>query len=139
MKHLNVLIVEDNPFTAIDISNILDSLGITWKTITTDGRAALEHIDQADAPHDVIILDLRMPRMGGVEFLDRLAHKNYPASVILLSGADHETRQAVESLAKQNNINMLGSLAKPPDSQHITNLLMQFIDARESSPDTEPV
>jgi len=34
---------------------------------------------------------------------------------------------------------MLGSLAKPPDSQHITNLLMQFIDARESSPDTEPV
>jgi hypothetical protein len=68
--------------------------------------------------------------MGGVEFLHRLADKKHPASVILLSGADEETRIAVESLAKQNNIRMLGSLPKPPDPQHISKLLMQVADVR---------
>ena len=128
MKDLNILIVEDNPFTAIDISKILDSLGITRKTIANDGREALGLLDQADVSYDVIILDLRMPNMGGVEFLHRLADKKHPASVMLLSGADEETRIAVESLAKQNNINMLGNLPKPPDLQHISELLMQVAD-----------
>ena len=130
MKDLNILIVEDNPFTAIDISKILDTLGITRKTIASDGREALQLLEQTDDPCDVIILDLRMPRMGGVEFLHRLADKDHPASVMLLSGADEDTRIAVESLARQNNIRMLGSLPKPPDPQHISNLLMQVVDAR---------
>ncbi len=131
---LRIMIVEDNPFTAIEIGKILDSFGITRTTLANNGREALDLLNRAEVPCDVILLDLRMPRMGGVEFLYRLADKKYTGKVMVLSGADEETFAAVETLARQHNISLLGCLHKPPDSRLINSLLMQIATAPEAEP-----
>lgn len=63
----------------------------------SDGLDALEKLDQA-AP-DIILLDIEMPRMGGIEFL-RLARLLSNAKVIVVSSvASLDSTQAKEALA----------------------------------------
>jgi CheY-like chemotaxis protein len=81
-----------------------------------------------ESPPAVILLDLRMPVMGGTEMLSRLADRKYTGFIIIVSGVDEETLHAVEKLAHDHNVSLTGSLAKPPDIQALSNLLMKCID-----------
>ena len=120
-SNLSVMVVEDNAFTTIVICKILNSLSISRIETVSNGRQALDKIDDFQ-PH-VILLDLRMPVMGGVELLSRLADQKYPGNVILVSGVEQDTLSAVEQVARENNISILGSLHKPPQSDDLSKLL----------------
>ena len=66
-KHL--LIVDDSPVMRTLLSEVLRE---TYDVATaSDGIEALEHLLKAE-PVDAMILDLSMPRMGGVELLGRI-------------------------------------------------------------------
>ena len=124
-KELCVLVVEDNAFTSIVISKLLNSLGISQIETVTDGRQALDKVGDLQ-PH-VILLDLRMPVMGGVELLSRLADQDYTGNVILMSGVEEDTLSSVEIIARNNNISVLGSLQKPPNAEDLSRLLSKII------------
>ena len=118
--------VEDNAFTSIVISKLLNSLGISQIETVTDGRQALDKVGGLQP--DVILLDLRMPVMGGVELLSRLADQNYIGNVILMSGVEEDTLSSVELIARNDNISVLGSLQKPPNAEDLTRLLSKIIN-----------
>jgi len=75
-RAIQVLLVEDDEIEAEAILRAVDKHHLpTDITIVTDGLAALEllHEKHDGAPPfrpNVILLDLNMPRMGGLEFLD---------------------------------------------------------------------
>ena len=125
-KGLCILVVEDNVFTSIVISKLLNSLGISQIETVTDGRQALDKVGGLQP--DVILLDLRMPVMGGVELLSRLSDQNYSGNVILMSGVDEDTLSSVELIARNDNISVLGSLQKPPNAEDLTRLLSKIIN-----------
>ena len=125
-KGLCILVVEDNAFTSIVISKLLNSLGISQIETVTDGRQALDKVGGLQP--DVILLDLRMPVMGGVELLSRLSDQNYSGNVILMSGVDEDTLSSVELIARNDNISVLGSLQKPPNAEDLTRLLSKIIN-----------
>lgn len=125
-KGLCILVVEDNAFTSIVISKLLNSLGISQIETVTDGRQALDKVGGLQP--DVILLDLRMPVMGGVELLSRLADQNYIGNVILMSGVEEDTLSSVELIARNDNISVLGSLQKPPNAEDLTRLLSKIIN-----------
>lgn len=85
---LSCLVVEDNAFATIKICKALGSLGITQITTASNGREGLETIDSMKSPPAVILLDLRMPVMGGTEMLSRLADRRYAGWIIIVSGTD---------------------------------------------------
>jgi len=128
LSSLGCLVVEDNAFTSIDICKSLDALGIKRVATASNGREALAKIDSMDFVPQVILLDLRMPVMGGVEMLSRLADLKYNGCVIIVSGVDEKTMQSVAELARQSNIRLTGSLPKPPDQQALSDLLAQCLD-----------
>ena len=72
---LNVMVVEDNAFTSIVIRKMLKSLSISQIETVSDGRQALDKV--ATFLPDVLLLDLRMPVMGGVELLSLLADQKF--------------------------------------------------------------
>ena len=123
-SNLSVMVVEDNAFTTIAICKVLNSLSISQIETVSDGRQALDKIDELQ-PH-VILLDLRMPVMGGVELLSRLADQKYGGNVVLVSGVEQDTLSAVEQVARENNIAILGSLQKPPKSADLSKLLAKI-------------
>src|SRR6516162_10517228 len=92
--------VQSMPTIAVidDDHNILTSVSMTleaegYRTVTyADGRLAL-HSFQSDPP-DLAILDIKMPRMDGVETLRRLREKS-DLPVIFLTSKDEEMDELV--------------------------------------------
>lgn len=125
ISELSVLVVEDNAFTSIVICKMLNSLGIFQIETVADGREALDKIGDLQ-PH-VVLLDLRMPVMGGVELLSRLADQKFIGNVVLMSGVEDDTLSSVEQLGRESDISILGSLKKPPNAEDLSKLLSKII------------
>ena len=86
-----ILIVEDDPNLRVVIRMVLERVGYEV-TEARHGVAALELID-GGAP-DLVIADMRMPLMDGVELMDRIRSKPETASlpIVLLSGLQVDDR-----------------------------------------------
>lgn len=81
----HVLLVDDEPRQLRAMSAIIKSLRPDYTLYTaTDGKEAISLALQQQL--DVIITDIRMPLMDGIELLEKLAELEYRAKVVLLSG-----------------------------------------------------
>lgn len=120
---LRFLVVEDNAFTSQVVARALKSLGALEVHTARTGREGLDVVARLDPPPDVILLDLRMPEMGGVEMITRLGDRGFPGHVIITSGVDEETLVSVENVARQSSVRLLGCLPKPIESEQLAGLL----------------
>jgi CheY-like chemotaxis protein len=123
IESLKLLVVEDNLFTSMMVEKTLESLGVERVMKASNGHEALEFLDRPDAAPDVILMDLRMPGMGGLELISRLKDRQYSGFVIVTSGVDEETMKSVQEIAARSNINVLGFLPKPLTATAIKELL----------------
>jgi DNA-binding NarL/FixJ family response regulator len=95
-KTLRILIADDHPVVREGIRMCLkewDDLEIVGEA--SDGREAIKRVQEAHP--DVVLLDLTMPRMGGLEALPRIRRASGAARVIVLTVHNtHEyIRQAI--------------------------------------------
>ncbi|QDA27109.1 response regulator transcription factor [Paenibacillus polymyxa] len=123
----NVLIIDDEePLReAIRIVGDWDRLGIEHIYEATNGRLGMELLGQH--PIDVVMVDMKMPEMNGIEFL-RVIEKAYPHLLtIVISGYnDFEfTRQAIQS-------RVVDYLLKPINRQDLNQALRKAVDILES-------
>ncbi len=82
MSKINILVVDDNKDMCWLVSNLLKEEGYSVDGADS-GKAALEKIRQS-AP-DVVLLDLRMPKMNGWETLENIKNFGAPISVIIMT------------------------------------------------------
>jgi DNA-binding response OmpR family regulator len=83
MDKLNILLIDDEEAFITTLQERLELRGMTCG-VAFDGQAGLDMI--AQDPPDVVVLDLRMPGMSGVDVLRRI-RKGWPGlPVIMLSG-----------------------------------------------------
>ncbi len=80
-----ILYIEDYPVVQTMYVDALRSHGFTID-VASDGKTALELV-QANA-YDVILLDLLLPRVTGLEFLREFRAKDYNGEVVILSDFD---------------------------------------------------
>jgi YesN/AraC family two-component response regulator len=126
IKALSFLVVEDNAFTSIVVCETLKSLGATGIKTASTGREALDVIVNSETPPDVLLVDLRMPEMGGVELIKRLAEQRYAGHLVLTSGVDEQTLASVEEVARTVDLNVLGCLIKPTTAAALGELLAKL-------------
>jgi len=114
---LNVLLVEDDEVDIENVQRAFDSiLPRVQLHIVHDGLHALRKLiggekEPALNPMpELIILDLNMPKMNGIEFLRvlRANHEFDKIKVLILTTSDH-SQDRTEAL----NLNILGYLVKP--------------------------
>jgi len=79
-----ILVVDDDPGVREAVQSLLLEEGFAVVT-ACDGQEALERLETMSPPC-LILLDLRMPRVDGWEFLARRDGKGKRAPVVLLSG-----------------------------------------------------
>ncbi len=99
-KKQRVLYVEDYPVVQTMYTDALKSVGLDVDAVN-DGKLALERL--SSNTYDVILLDLLLPQVTGVEFLREFAKKNNPgdnsATVVVLTDFDKpQTIQEVKDL-----------------------------------------
>ena len=120
-----VLVVEDHEFQRRIAVRILAGLGIETIWEAGDGREALDVIARSGVP-DVIVCDLEMPGMDGVEFIRHVAERDLAGAVIVLSAMEAGVLSAVEALAEGYGLRMLGAIPKPPTARRLGDLLAAY-------------
>lgn len=98
---IRILVVDDHPPMRIGLVALIKSQpGMDVVAEASDGEEALEIYD--DVRPDVVLMDLRMPGMGGVEAILALRKKDPEARVIVLStyDLDEDIHRAIQSGAK---------------------------------------
>lgn len=118
---LSVLVVDDKQFSRTMVATALNSIGVENITFAADGREALSSLEAANA--DIVICDLNMPEMDGIEFLRHLAEADFQGSVVLVSGEDRRILDTAESLAGAHNLNVLGAVEKPIKAATLAEIL----------------
>lgn len=118
---MKVLITDDLKSANIFLKNSIDwdSLGITSVLSAYDGK---ECIDIVDTEHpDILILDIKMPVMSGIEVMRYLTKGNYMPKTIILSAYD-DFRFAQEAIRH----GALDYILKPIDADNLTILLKKI-------------
>lgn len=123
---LHTLVVDDDDFMCSLVSATLKRVGVQQIETATSGAAGLLTLDRPDAAIDIILLDLKMPEMDGIEFLRHLSERDYQGGLILFSGADSNVLRAAVNVAKARFLNVLGSLQKPVKAEALAQLLTTY-------------
>lgn len=121
-----ILVLDDDSFTLKLLARMLANLGYNSVTLCDSGRAALEQINSTGSRPDLILLDLNMPEMDGIEFVRHLVERHYTGSLILFSGEDEHMLQAAEKLVQSHKIKVPGSLQKPVTPEKLAALLEKW-------------
>ncbi len=120
---IKILVLDDEPFMLRLLGQILANLGYTSVTTCDNGRAALELADSPDSRPDLILLDINMPEMDGVEFVRHLVGQHYSGALILVSGENERVLQSVGKLVRAHKITGLGHLSKPFTPERLAALI----------------
>src|SRR5665647_3189602 len=123
---IKILVLDDEPFMLKLLARMLQGLGYASVSTFESGRAALEQVDDPNRTPDIILLDLIMPEMDGVEFARHLVEHRYAGALILVSGEDERMRQSVEKLVRAHKIPVLGHLHKPATPEGLATLLEKW-------------
>ncbi|SCX60356.1 EAL domain-containing protein [Nitrosospira sp. Nsp1] len=123
---VNILVLDDESFMLKLLGRILLNLGFTSVIFCDNGRSALEQITDASGRPNLILLDLNMPEMDGIEFVRHLVDRHYSGSLILISGEDERMLQTAEKLVRAHKIPILGYLHKPVKPDALSAMLEKW-------------
>ncbi len=118
---LRVLLLDDDNFTLEIIDDMLTNLGQFEVLCETDARRAL--VSLATVRPGLLICDLSMPDMDGIEFMRAAAAAGFKGSVMLLSGMDAGVRRSAERLARSHGLKVLGAWQKPISTPDLRSAL----------------
>ena len=111
MRH--VLIVDDSQEILDLTKRIVEREGNFKLTSACSGYEGLLAATAAVPQIDLIILDLSLPDIDGLELLRQLSERSFSGGLILISGHSQSILQAARKLAEIHNFHVLGVLQKP--------------------------
>lgn len=123
----NILIVDDEPDVLNILKRILERAGHNVRG-AKDGKTALRMF--AGNPADVVITDIFMPEMDGIEFLVRVREAFPEARIIALSGGGQIGREEV--LEDALRLGAVGILQKPFSAEACVDAVRRALEPGEA-------
>ena len=126
---LRILVVDDNPSSRTILGRLLQSFGCSFEPAAS-GEEALARLSQAVDPFDLILLDWRMPGMGGIEVARRLRQvvtAGRIPKVVMISAYDRD-----EVMSDAGDLDIAGYLIKPVNPGALADAIMEAIGQRMS-------
>ena len=119
---LSVLVVEDHEFQRNRLIRVLQKFCFDEIHHAAHGVEALTKLNIVKKI-DLIICDLDMPEMDGIEFMRHLSDLGHPASIVISSAKDYSLTHSVEKMAKAYGLRLLGVIEKPVNTASVIKLI----------------
>lgn len=116
------LIVDDEVLAGLAMKPLVERKGFDVQIVTD----ALEFPSVYRLSTELIILDLNMPGMDGIELLRFLSDNQSKAAIVLISGAQENILRAAFDLGVSKGLRILGALKKPVAGADLRRLLDAF-------------
>lgn len=108
-----VLVLDDDQFSQAVLCKHLNLLGFTQVQTVSDGLEGVAALDQMTQPPDIIICDVFMPQLDGIEFVAELVKRNFQGQLVLMSGRKTDILLVAQDIACMNGLHVSGVLTKP--------------------------
>ena len=122
----DVLIIDDDPLLLMIAESYFRAKGSKNIRTALDGLIALEVLDELEVPPGLILCDLNMPNIDGLQFLRLLKQRNYDGPVVILSSEHQSIISMAEKLAKTHNLNIVAALSKPLKPAGLDDVLLKL-------------
>ena len=132
MKPCSILIVEDHPFQHLYLQNLFNELGDFDLTFTRDGEAALACLKRRN--FDLVLTDLLMPGMDGVQFIQGFAAQRSPPALAIMSAASRRMLMGASLVASNLQVKVIGLISKPVNAAALRCLIDQLLTLRQTAP-----
>ncbi|KIY04087.1 uncharacterized protein Z520_00779 [Fonsecaea multimorphosa CBS 102226] len=139
---LKVLVAEDNPVNQQVILKLLKLEKVNDVTLAEDGEQALnivrklysevESENEKPRPFSLVLMDIQMPRMDGIESTKKMRELGFDAPILALTAFDHEINRTACRDAGMN-----GFLPKPIKRTALKRILEQYRSLNQGNMDTQ--
>ncbi len=120
-----VVVVEDHDFQRRTVVQLLRGLGVGTVLDAATGAEALQLLETGPTP-DVIICDIDMPGMDGIEFVTRVSETNLTCAIVIASGLEANVLRAVEAIGEGQGLHVLAALEKPLTARRLGEVLRRY-------------
>jgi EAL domain-containing protein (putative c-di-GMP-specific phosphodiesterase class I)/AmiR/NasT family two-component response regulator len=109
----SLLIVDDNIVQRTQLVALCRELGVRMIYEAGSGAEALELLELLVLPPDLMMIDLEMPTMDGVELIEQLHERNVSIQLIIVSGREVVLINTVETMARNLGFTVMAGIRKP--------------------------
>lgn len=126
LEPLRLLVAEDNEINVLVLQSMLERLGLQ-ATIASNGLEALQIIDDATKTgqrFDLVLMDIRMPEMDGLEATRQLRERGYSAEDLPIVALT--ANSSADDIENCRRTGMQGHLSKPLAFEKLRAALVEF-------------
>ena len=132
MNNIIVYLLDDEPDLLELFADVVEYAGLEARCFT-QAKVLLKEVTEFETG-SILVLDLHMPEMDGIEVMRRLALMNSPPALILVSGLDTGVLHSAEQLGEAHNLEIIASLSKPVPIGEFRELLENHAKNVENTP-----
>ncbi len=126
MKSTPIYLLDDEPELVALLADVAAAEGLSPRGYTAAARL-FEDVS-AFEPGAILVLDLHMPDMDGIEVMRRLAELKDSPALILVSGTHSGVLHAAQTLGEEHRLEILAALKKPVAVNEFRGLLRAYAD-----------
>jgi EAL domain-containing protein (putative c-di-GMP-specific phosphodiesterase class I)/CheY-like chemotaxis protein len=125
MSKLKLLVVDDEAAFAEFVAEVSEGLG--FEVVKTNNPAEFAALYKAN--FNIIVLDIFMPNVDGIELLRFLNERKSNASIIFMSGKDKGVLNSAQEIAIEQGMKVLGVLQKPFFVKQLEEVLTKYVES----------
>ena len=120
----NIYLLDDDEDMLLLLQQMIESVGFNC-SVFSKGAVFFEQVT-AFKKNSLMVLDLHMPEMDGIEVMRRLATMENPPTLILISGHDIGVLHSAQKLGYERNLHILRTITKPIHLKDFQQVLLKY-------------
>jgi len=137
LNWLNVLLVDDSIAILKYVEKVLEEKYQISNIFSASSAAEAIQILRQSNNINLLLLDLNMPNIDGIQLLNQISQLKYNGYVVIMSGVSTRIISSVELLTKQYGLNYIGTLLKPIHESDFDSIIDKIGTSRKKCDLTE--